>query len=30
VSGRELAEKGLLVTISDRPGAVLITYRKVK
>ncbi len=30
MGGRELTEKGLLVTISDRPGAVLITYRKVK
>ena len=30
MSGRELMEKGLLVTIADRPGAALITYRKVK
>ncbi len=26
--GRELLEKGLPVAISERPGAVLITYRK--
>ena len=30
ISGRELTEKGLLVTIAGRPGAVLITYRKVE
>jgi alpha-galactosidase len=27
-TGRELMETGLLVTISEKPGAVLITYRK--
>jgi alpha-galactosidase len=30
MSGRELTEKGLLVTIGDRPGAALIMYRKAK
>ncbi|HWI59831.1 MAG TPA: alpha-galactosidase, partial [Bacillota bacterium] len=29
VSGRELTEKGLLVTIPDKPGAVIITYSRV-
>ena len=30
VSGRELMENGLVVNISDQPGAVVITYRKVE
>lgn len=30
MTGRELMEKGLLITISDQPGAVLITYKKVE
>ncbi len=30
ITGHELMEKGLLITISDRPGAALITYKKVK
>jgi len=29
ITGRELTDKGLLVTIPDRPGAVVIRYRKV-
>jgi alpha-galactosidase len=28
VSGRELLEKGLSITIQDQPGAVVITYKK--
>jgi alpha-galactosidase len=28
VSGRELMEPGLLLTIAHRPGAVVITYQK--
>ena len=27
-SGRELLEQGLLVTITEQPGAVAITYKK--
>jgi alpha-galactosidase len=30
LSGRELMEKGLLVTIADQPGAVLFSYRRAK
>jgi hypothetical protein len=29
-SGRDLQEKGLPVAITDQPGAVIVTYRKVK
>jgi alpha-galactosidase len=29
LSGRELLEKGVLVTIADQPGAVVIAYKKV-
>jgi alpha-galactosidase len=29
LSGRELMEKGLRVNIADRPGAAVITYRKL-
>ena len=29
-SGRELTAKGLLVSIAEQPGAVVIAYRKVK
>ena len=29
ISGRELTARGLLVTIPEKPGAVVITYRKV-
>jgi alpha-galactosidase len=28
ISGRELAENGLLIVIKDKPGAVVITYKK--
>ncbi len=27
-SGRDLLDKGLLVTITDKPGTALLTYRK--
>jgi alpha-galactosidase len=30
VSGRELTAKGLLVTIPEQPGAVVITYKKTR
>ncbi len=30
VSGKELMEKGLVVTISDQPGVAIITYRRTK
>ena len=30
MSGRELMEKGLIVSIPDQPGAVIITYKQVK
>ncbi len=30
ISGRELTEKGLPVSILDRPGSVLVVYRKVR
>ena len=29
-AGKELMEKGLPVTIADQPGAVVVTYKKVK
>jgi alpha-galactosidase len=29
-TGQELMEKGLLVTIPDQPGAVLLHYQRVK
>ncbi|MCH2597709.1 MAG: GH36 C-terminal domain-containing protein, partial [Pirellulales bacterium] len=28
-TGRELMEQGLVVTIAEKPGAALITYKKV-
>jgi hypothetical protein len=28
MTGRELMESGLLIAISEKPGAVLITYKK--
>ena len=28
-TGRELMEKGLIVTIPEKPGAALITYEKI-
>ena len=30
MTGRELMEKGLPITITDQPGAVVITYRKLQ
>jgi len=30
MTGRELMEKGLPITITDQPGAVVITYRKLR
>jgi alpha-galactosidase len=30
ISGKELSEKGLSVTIPDQPGAVVVTYKKVQ
>jgi hypothetical protein len=30
MTGSELIENGLVVNIPDRPGAVIITYKKVK
>jgi hypothetical protein len=30
MSGRELTGKGLLVSIPDQPGAVVIRYKQVK
>ena len=30
MTGSELMEKGLVISISDQPGAVIITYKKVK
>ncbi len=30
ISGRDLTAKGLLVSIPEQPGAVVITYRKIK
>jgi alpha-galactosidase len=30
VSGKELVEKGLIVKIKDKPGAVILAYSKVK
>jgi len=30
MTGRELTESGLLVSIKQRPGAALITYREIK
>jgi alpha-galactosidase len=30
ISGRELTAKGLLVSIPDQPGAVVITYKRMK
>jgi hypothetical protein len=29
-SGQELMAKGVLVTIADQPGAVVLSYRRVK
>ena len=29
VTGRELAETGLLVAITQQPGSVVITYKKI-
>jgi len=30
VSGRELMENGLVINIADKPGAAIVTYKKVK
>jgi len=30
MSGRELMEKGLAVEIGGRPGAAVVTYRKIR
>ena len=30
ITGNELMENGLVVSIPDQPGAVIITYKKVK
>jgi len=30
MSGGELMEKGLFVSIPEQPGAVIITYKKIK
>ena len=30
MTGRELMEKGLVMTIPDQPGAVVITYKKIR
>ena len=29
-TGQELMDKGLLITIADQPGAVVLSYRRLK